>query len=289
MPIKVACQCGQNFAAKDELAGKKVKCPKCGQVLTIPSPMSLAEKPAEGISDLLDDVGMKAGVARCPGCGSEMAEEAILCVVCGFDLRKGHRIKTRKGSVSDLDNEDLGDLPVHGVEALDDAERAIARQDRAGRLKKGVPWWMFFLAFIGLVGFVIGMVAMPQDRVMFTSGYVLIGAGGLLSFFCWVRIWIIAFQDSTLQGLLVFFIPPYILVYIIMHWDQCGGLFLLILAGWAIQMGGYTLLIVGPMLKAGKKSDEFGLRQWQERPAVVVAWQETSAAPIALKAHQMVA
>src|SRR5437867_1611623 len=36
MPIPVSCKCGQGFRAKDELAGKKVKCPKCGQVLQIP-------------------------------------------------------------------------------------------------------------------------------------------------------------------------------------------------------------------------------------------------------------
>jgi len=38
MPIQVACQCGQRFAAKEELAGKTVKCPKCGSPLAIPGP-----------------------------------------------------------------------------------------------------------------------------------------------------------------------------------------------------------------------------------------------------------
>ena len=39
MPIKVACQCGQRLSAKDELLGKRVKCPKCGGALTIrPAP-----------------------------------------------------------------------------------------------------------------------------------------------------------------------------------------------------------------------------------------------------------
>jgi hypothetical protein len=36
MPIPVSCQCGQTFRAKDDLAGKRVKCPKCGQPLQIP-------------------------------------------------------------------------------------------------------------------------------------------------------------------------------------------------------------------------------------------------------------
>ena len=38
MPFPVACQCGKQFMAKDELAGKRVRCPSCSGVLTIPFP-----------------------------------------------------------------------------------------------------------------------------------------------------------------------------------------------------------------------------------------------------------
>lgn len=44
MPISVTCDCGQSFKLKDELAGKKGKCPSCGGVLVIPGP---APKPVE--------------------------------------------------------------------------------------------------------------------------------------------------------------------------------------------------------------------------------------------------
>lgn len=36
MPIAVSCECGGKFRARDELAGRTVRCPKCGQALTIP-------------------------------------------------------------------------------------------------------------------------------------------------------------------------------------------------------------------------------------------------------------
>ena len=36
MPIKITCQCGQRFAAKERLAGRTVKCPKCGEPLIVP-------------------------------------------------------------------------------------------------------------------------------------------------------------------------------------------------------------------------------------------------------------
>src|SRR5689334_18687841 len=38
----VECSCGARFRAKDELAGKSLPCPKCGQVLTIPAAAPMA-------------------------------------------------------------------------------------------------------------------------------------------------------------------------------------------------------------------------------------------------------
>ena len=35
MPISVLCQCGKRLRAKDQLAGKCVKCPACGDMLTV--------------------------------------------------------------------------------------------------------------------------------------------------------------------------------------------------------------------------------------------------------------
>ena len=47
MPIKVTCSCGAKFAAKDELAGKKVKCPKCQVPLMIPAAQSQPSGPQQ--------------------------------------------------------------------------------------------------------------------------------------------------------------------------------------------------------------------------------------------------
>lgn len=43
MPISVQCPgCGKSLHGKDELAGKRVKCPKCGQIISIPAILSSA-------------------------------------------------------------------------------------------------------------------------------------------------------------------------------------------------------------------------------------------------------
>ena len=43
MPIKVTCSCGKTLTAPDAAAGKRAKCPGCGQVITIPAPVQEAE------------------------------------------------------------------------------------------------------------------------------------------------------------------------------------------------------------------------------------------------------
>lgn len=38
MPIETVCVCGKKLRANDELAGRKVKCPGCGQGVALPAP-----------------------------------------------------------------------------------------------------------------------------------------------------------------------------------------------------------------------------------------------------------
>jgi uncharacterized protein YxjI len=48
MPVQFACSCGKQLRVRDELTGKKVKCPGCGAVLTVegtaPPPVASAEE-----------------------------------------------------------------------------------------------------------------------------------------------------------------------------------------------------------------------------------------------------
>jgi len=277
MPIKVACQCGQQFVAKDQLAGKQVRCPKCGAVLTIPQPR-VAGQAGSGkhLSDLLDDVGLRAGLRRCPGCGAEMSPAAVLCVMCGYDTRLGRRLKTLAGIAIEIDDEDLGDLTTHGVEALDRAERQIALDKlEQKRLIKGAPWWMLFLALLGLVGFAVGMVLMPQESVMINSGLALQIGGGFISFLYGLRILIVAFKESVLQGLLYLIVPFYALFYIITRWDRVAGLFILMVVGNAVVGLGFALQALSPMLQPAP-DDGRAMLELPPRTAIVMVFQDTS-------------
>src|SRR5262249_7231853 len=54
MPVTFSCACGRSLRVKDELAGRKVKCPQCGGVLTGPEPgreEDIGLVPVEGIKE----------------------------------------------------------------------------------------------------------------------------------------------------------------------------------------------------------------------------------------------
>lgn len=70
MPIKVGCTCGKTIAVNDTLAGKKVKCPACQKLLSIPNPevqeesldddWDLGDSAEEDFDDELSDAPAKS-------------------------------------------------------------------------------------------------------------------------------------------------------------------------------------------------------------------------------------
>ncbi len=103
MPIKAECgSCHKRFKAPDKLAGKKVKCPQCGGVIPIPKPQPPKEEEGD-LYALADEpkaaapatVAPQAAPSNCPSCGSALLDNAVLCVLCGFDLRTGQKVETQ--------------------------------------------------------------------------------------------------------------------------------------------------------------------------------------------------
>lgn len=91
MPIKVSCQCGKRLVVKDEMAGKKGKCPACGQLLEIPVAEAEDEldlMPTEEEESSVPPTGGEAAAAAtvCPNCGRVPAPSEMLCAVCGTSI-----------------------------------------------------------------------------------------------------------------------------------------------------------------------------------------------------------
>ena len=170
MPIQVACQCGQKFSAKDELAGKRVKCPKCGQPLVIaeaaPAPSDSLEDSLGGLGGLMDQAGFEnAGGAACPKCNAGMPPGAVLCVACGFHLESGETLKTRVIKTSKA-LEDGSDQLLKGVklksrghEVLDKAQRDVKRDELLqASVRKSAPVWLVMMWLIVVVLFIISVM-----------------------------------------------------------------------------------------------------------------------------------
>jgi hypothetical protein len=239
MPIKVTCQCGKSFAAKDELAGKAVRCPNCKQPLRIPggatapvaaaaapaktAPKAAAARPASassssgiGIGDevhshSLDDSFLSgAGLHQqalntrpCPGCTAPLAPEAVICIKCGFNTKLGRRMETIKVGSG-------GGPEGHGAVAqdlLDRAAESIEEQKEEDRKKtaEGVPIWVYAIGLAAVIGFCLMMSFIPQGVGMLIAGLVVIVLSFLVDFYAWLRGLIAAFMQNPLIGLGIFF------------------------------------------------------------------------------------
>lgn len=141
MAIKVKCgSCDAGFKAKDELAGRRVKCPKCKVPLTIPAaappkPVARAVPAAPATNhnpllDLLDEQNIRStssGGPMCENCAADLEPGAIICMECGFNHQTGGKLQTdvheddsegSQSGMSDADRimakaeKDIDDMPV---------------------------------------------------------------------------------------------------------------------------------------------------------------------------------
>lgn len=256
MPIKVSCSCGASFAAKDELAGKTVKCPKCKEPLAIPAgvaaprqtpkqPSATAPQlapPDPAVPSIFDEAGIKAKQHTgqvCPSCYHPMKAGTVLCVHCGYSLQLGRKLEMQ------VQGRGEGGHGEFATVALQRAANLIEDDKREERKKtrEGMPWWGYLLLFCAAVGLLTMMLLLPPETATGIALMFLLGGGALLNLYAYILILIVAFQDNVVQGLLIMFVPCYIFIYVIMKWDACGSLFLMMLGGWGIQIVAVVIMM----------------------------------------------
>ena len=74
-------------------------------------------------------------------------------------------------------------------------------------------------------------------------GLLLTVGGGIAAFVGVVAILIVAFKESTGQGLCNFFLGPYMLYYVVTRWEACKK-------GFLLQVGGTVAMVLGGILAA---------------------------------------
>lgn len=102
-PIRFDCdRCGAHIKMPPGAAGRRARCPKCRNVLTIPAPDAPPDE--HGLDDgfdLLDDLASgepaapaapaPAPASACPACNAPMSASAQLCVSCGHNRSTGRK------------------------------------------------------------------------------------------------------------------------------------------------------------------------------------------------------
>jgi hypothetical protein len=266
MTIKVVCQCGASFGAKDELAGRSVACPKCKQPLKI----GVAPAPAPAASPAMIDLLQEAGFddiqgPRCPKCSNPIQAGSLLCVSCGFNLQTGEVLEGAEVRLS-------GERGEKGAanKLLESAAGRIAHEkleDKKTRAQ-GAPIWIYFVALAGVGAFVACMLIMPRDDAFRYNGIGLIVFGGIIIFIYWIRMCIQAFKEEVVFGLLFLFIAPFGLYYLATRWSRLSGLFTMQFLGVFFILIGGGMVAMSPYMATKKDAGDAYLRE-RVPPAVV--------------------
>ncbi len=91
--ITFVCKCGKSLRVKDELAGKRARCPACSQVVVVPQGAAGGDSLNVAVDEAAQ--GPAAPSSLCPHCHVELPAGAVLCTTCGFDTRTGKQVVGR--------------------------------------------------------------------------------------------------------------------------------------------------------------------------------------------------
>ena len=83
MTIRFRCKCGKRCRADDTDAGRVARCPRCGEALHVPA-SAPAARPA---------IAEEQSDQSCPSCGKPLAPGTVLCVDCGYHLKRGKTVR----------------------------------------------------------------------------------------------------------------------------------------------------------------------------------------------------
>lgn len=114
--VKFACDhCATHIKMPLGAIGKRLKCPKCATVLSVPDP-NASPKPSKATDasqsaddDLFSEISEAVAAPRiapqavgslCANCGGLMAPGAIVCMTCGYNTKTHKTVRTKSSSES---------------------------------------------------------------------------------------------------------------------------------------------------------------------------------------------
>ncbi|MCP4816828.1 MAG: hypothetical protein GY888_30315 [Planctomycetaceae bacterium] len=257
MPIKISCRCGQRFQAPEKLAGKKVRCPKCGDPLVIPTAGSpgtarQATPAANDMGSLLDEIGVEStptGGKRCPQCNTTLAGQAVFCVGCGFNLETNEFVD---GIDQQTNPDGRPKRKSFGNPLLDRAANELEYEKSQTQISQDPRSWYTY--FIGLmlcavflaVGSIVSLsIEAKKNKIEsdlpdpgLTAFWGVFAIGIMVVLVPWGQITYRAFRDKKLHGFLclTFLYCP---AYAIMQWKDLKRPFAMWIFGVILMAGSY--------------------------------------------------
>jgi hypothetical protein len=144
MPIPFGCECGKRLQAKDEFAGKKMKCPGCGKLLEIPRVAPAPEMPQPGPAvrePIVPEAHSEDLAAGPPSAPPAPPGPALVHFVCSC----GRRLKARRQDAgADIECPDCGRtlaIPAADTETPPPPVVAVPRPVGDGFLSQTVTPW----------------------------------------------------------------------------------------------------------------------------------------------------
>lgn len=179
---------------------------------------------------MFDEEGFdQQAAAVCPSCRQSLKPGAVLCLNCGYHLAEGTRVAGHQVAGVDIPTGQL---------ALDKARDDMAREVKLQKDMEsgaGLPPWMLALILTILVGAAtIGVVTINMSHRAAEQGTantfnpvatLLLFAGiccWLVAIAAQIKVLIAAFRDDVTTGIMVMFIPFYVLYYGFTNWDKIG-------------------------------------------------------------------
>lgn len=251
MPIKVKCgSCSAAFSAKENLAGKNVKCPKCGAGIRVPaaqapvSPSPVKAGATQGapsggvrsgfagtksgnlgdpLADLLDEVGVKAVAtgAVCPSCEAPVSPGAKLCINCGLNFETGAFLQTlayEDGATETSGMSETDKMLWKAEKEIDDMPISGEGQDFGDGASAYVVAGA--VAIVGITLAAIGLlITMGLQQMADSSGSAQVAVAASILFFMIAHVWMIimAFMQDPKYGVMCTFVPLFSLVFACMN------------------------------------------------------------------------
>jgi len=187
--IRVTCDtCGKVLKALDDHAGKKAKCPDCGNILLVPAQEVLDAEVDDQyhfspVSSDADEIEAD-GRIPCPACGENILKDAKKCRFCGEILDRTLKRNSRSSGGSSSRHRG-GDLPL-----ADLGKRFL------GSLADGFVGFFFLLPGFGLILAGGGEEGIDQESPLALMG-VLACVVGVLALFG-VQLYLLATRSQSI-------------------------------------------------------------------------------------------